>query len=56
MNKQDAFQVQYCLECRKEARKEAAKAKRAEKRVEGKSVEDIQAEIAQIEEQMAELS
>lgn len=48
INKQDAFQVRFCSECKTEARKAAAKAKRLEKSLEGKSVEDIQAEIDEL--------
>jgi len=45
INKQDAFQVRFCKDCKVETRKEKAKAQRLQKKVEGKSVEEIQAEI-----------
>lgn len=56
INKQDAFQVRFCTGCAKEARKAASKAKRLEKRLEGKSVDDVQAQIDALNEQLAELS
>jgi hypothetical protein len=47
VNKQDASQVRFCVDCKKTATKSAAKTKRAEKRLSGKSVEALQAEIAE---------
>ena len=55
VNKQDAFQVRFCKEHKAEARKAISKAKRAEKRLEGKSVEDIEAQIAALNEQLEQL-
>jgi hypothetical protein len=47
VNKQDAKQCRFCTDCKKTATKNAAKVKRAEKRLSGKSVEALQAEIAE---------
>jgi len=55
VNKQDAKQVRFCKEHKAEARKAISKAKRAEKRLEGKSVEDIEAQIAALNEQLEQL-
>lgn len=55
VNKQDAFQVKFCVEHRKEAQKVKSKAKRMEKRLEGKSVEDVQAQIDALNEQLSEM-
>jgi NAD-dependent SIR2 family protein deacetylase len=56
VNKQDAKQCQFCKACKKGADKDRAKAKRADKRLAGKSVEDLQAEIAEAEAALAALA
>jgi NAD-dependent SIR2 family protein deacetylase len=53
VNKQDAFQCKYCMDCKVEARKAVAKAKRAEKRLEGKSVKEVEAQIEALNEELA---
>jgi NAD-dependent SIR2 family protein deacetylase len=55
VNKQDAFQVKFCEEHKKEARKAKAKAKRLEKALSGKSVEDVQAQIDALNDQLSEM-
>jgi len=49
VNKQDAFQARYCKACKKGADRDRAKSKRADKRLTGKSVDDLQREIAEAE-------
>jgi hypothetical protein len=56
VNKQDAFQARFCKACKKDADKGRAKAKRADKRLAGRSVEDLQAEIAEAEAALAALA
>ena len=56
VNKQDAFQARYCKACKKGADKDRAKSKRADKRLAGRSVEDLQAEIAEAEAALAALA
>ena len=46
----------YCPECKKVASKEKGKFKRAQKRLNGKSLEQLTAEIAEIEAKKAELN
>jgi len=48
VNVQDAFQVKFCGECRKQAGREAAKEKRAAKKLAGISREDIERQIAEL--------
>ena len=45
VNVQDAHQVRYCRECRKEAMKAVAQESRTSKRLAGKSVKDLMAQI-----------
>jgi predicted alpha-1,6-mannanase (GH76 family) len=56
VNKQDAKQCRFCKEHKNEARKATAKAKRLEKALEGKSVEDVEAQIVELNNQLAALS
>ena len=49
VNKQDAFQVHFCVACRKEAAKESSKEKRLQKKMASTSKESLQAEIAKLE-------
>jgi hypothetical protein len=48
VNKQDAFQVKFCSECRKSASREVAKEKRLTKKMAGVSAEDIAKQIAEL--------
>jgi len=48
VNKQDAFQVRFCTECRKSASREVAKEKRLTKKMAGVSAEDIAKQIAEL--------
>ena len=48
INKQDAFQVQFCTECRKSASREVAREKRLTKKLAGVSREDIERQIADL--------
>jgi hypothetical protein len=53
VNTQDAFQAKYCLECRDAAKKQANREKRAVKKMAETSVEDLQAQIAELNELLA---
>ncbi len=55
VNKQDAKATRFCKECRKEARKAFSKAKRLEKKLEGRSVSDVETEIAELQSQLTAL-
>jgi hypothetical protein len=55
INKQDAFQVQFCKEHKAEARKASAKARRESKKLEDMTPESVQAEIAKLQEQLGKL-
>ena len=48
VNKQDAFQVRFCLDCKKVASKEAGKEKRMAKKLASVSKADLEAEIAKL--------
>ena len=48
VNKQDAFQVKFCAECRKSASREVAKEKRLTKKMANVSAEDIAKQIAEL--------
>jgi NAD-dependent SIR2 family protein deacetylase len=52
VNKQDAFQVSTCKTCRKAVKKQELKEKRVTKRLAGRSVEDIEREIKELESQL----
>ena len=56
INVQDAFQARFCGDCRKVAMKEKGATRRAEKRLEGKSVDDLRAEIAEAQKALEALS
>jgi hypothetical protein len=55
INKQDAFQVKHCKDCRKTARQNAAKAKRESKKLADANPETIAAEIAKLQGQLDNL-
>ena len=48
INKQDAFQVRYCKDCRKEANRETSKEKRLVKKLDGTSREELERQIAEL--------
>jgi hypothetical protein len=56
INKQDAKQVRFCKACRKEASKAAAKAKRLTKKLGNVNVDDLKAQLAELDEQLSDLS
>jgi hypothetical protein len=54
INKQDAFQVRFCKEHRKEASKTKAKAKRLEKKLGSVNPAELEAQIAALDEQLSD--
>ncbi len=53
VNKQDAFQVRFCSECRKSASREVAKEKRLTKKLANVSAADIEKQIAELNKLLA---
>jgi len=54
INKQDAFQVRFCQDCRKVASREAAKEHRMAQKLAGTSKEELEQQIAQLNAMLAE--
>jgi Zn-finger protein len=56
INKQDAFQVKHCKNCRKIARQNAAKKRRQAKALADTNPEMIREEMAKLQDQLAEIN